>query len=141
MRKLGVTGKAFNEFTEKITATVKEVVEAETQLLANKYLRDEGRTNELVIALNNNFHRLFAQIERGLVIEIRSEPPAGTDGDHDGKATLIGLRTLSQTLRFPPPSSEPLLLVANTETDEDIAPDQVNGVIQKCAEHRNDSSL
>lgn len=129
VRKMGITGVAYKEFTDKIQKTVDEVVEEVKTALILQSAAEQGRTNELAIALDKDLIRLLGQIERGLVIEIRVEPPAVNADEPEPKtaAAFSGLKTLSRSMQFPLMNADPILLATDEGrgTEETAAVEQV----------------
>jgi hypothetical protein len=118
LKKIGLARKeTTTELTEEITSTVEQVVEeSTTEILRHSVLIDEARKNELGGLIRKDLGRLFAQVERGLVVEIRVSP-AASDGAA-GSPDLDALKVLSQTLQFPTIASEPILLTGANLVDD-----------------------
>jgi hypothetical protein len=106
--ELGMKGKAVEEFTEQITATVDEVVEEATETILVKFPGTKERRNELATAIRQDTHRLFGQIERGLTVEFRAEPQK--DEDSEKQKVLTEIADRARMMQFPPVVPEPLLL-------------------------------
>jgi hypothetical protein len=119
LKKVGMGSKAnATEITEEITSTVEEVVEeSTTDILAHARLEDEGRKNELAGLIRKDLRRLFSQVERGLVMEIRVSP--ATSDSQYSDPDLGTLKTLSQTLQFPVMTLEPILISSGDLVDDD----------------------
>jgi hypothetical protein len=102
--------------TEEITTIIEEVAEVSTTEIISQSTVEPGRKNELEAAIRRDVFKLFGQLERGLIVEIRVEPAGPKDKD-SADPNLEGLRLLSRTLQFPPVSNEPVLLT-NGDIDE-----------------------
>jgi hypothetical protein len=125
LSKIGMKGTALDELTEQITSIVNKVVDESTDFLISSSPVGSGRKNELSIALKKDTFKLFQQIERGLAVEIRVEPPGPkTTMDEDTKAKFEDLRVLSRNLQFPQIAGEPILL---TSGDPEELHDQAEG--------------
>jgi len=118
LAKLGIRDKTnLNALNEEITSTVNEVVEESTTLIMSQSQLEQGRRNELDGLIRKDLFRLFGQVERGLVVEVRVSPPAGSDGTSD--PNFDRLKVLSQTMRFPPMTHEPVLVTSGDLIDDD----------------------
>lgn len=104
----GISDSALEQMTERIDTTVEEEVEEATQLILLKYPGSPTRKNELGNALRQNTHRLFAQIERGLQVEFRAEPPK--DGKAEDQRAFADISEIARTLKFPQVAHQPMLL-------------------------------
>jgi hypothetical protein len=114
--EIGMKGTAVSELTEQITTTVNEVVEESTEYVLLKY---EGpRRNELANAIRQDTRRLFGQIERGLTIEFRAEPPK--TGDAQEQKELKDISDLAHVMQFPEVPKEPMLLTNGEVIDGKI---------------------
>jgi hypothetical protein len=103
---IGMTGVAVDQLTEQITTTVDEVVEESTEYVLVNYTGP--RRNELANAIRQDTRRLYGQIERGLTIEFRAEPPK--TGDVEQQKELKDISDLARVMQFPQPTHEPMLL-------------------------------
>jgi len=122
LAKIGMKGTALDELTAQVATTVEEVVEESTTTVLMEYNGDGGRKNELTIALTQDMHRLFGQIERGLAVEFHAEPKQGEQDEANRKA-LEAVSALSKQMRFPQIANEPLLL-----TNGEVVEGPVEGV-------------
>jgi hypothetical protein len=110
LTELGFKGTATEELNEHVTTIVEEVVEESRELVLKSYITtDGGRKNELGNAISSDFRRLFGQIEQGLTIEFRAQPPTSEEAGSEG--TFSAINTIANQLQFPPPAKQPLLLV------------------------------
>jgi len=114
--EIGMKGAAVNELTEQITTTVDEVVEEATEYVLVKY--EGSRRNELANAIRQDTRRLFGQIERGLTIEFRAEPPK--TGDTQEQKGLKDISDLARVMQFPQVPQEPMLLTNGEVIDGEI---------------------
>jgi hypothetical protein len=114
LSKIGMRRKAtIDELTAEITSTVNDVVDESTEMLLSASPVDDGRKNELRVAIKRDTFRLFGQIERGLAVEIRVEPYGPkAQADANSKTALEDLRVLSRSLQFPQIVGEPVLLTS-----------------------------
>ena len=72
-----------------------------------------GRKNELKVAIRKDTLKLFSQIEQGLRIEVRVQPPAKDSPTDDAtKIQFVKLRDLSLHMQFPQITGEPILLTS-----------------------------
>ena len=117
---LGIKGKAYNEFTEAISAQIESVVDEATASVIGKYTGDGGRKNELVAALKQGTRRLFGQIEQGLAVRFRASTES--DAAPDDEPALRNLAELGRTMEFPTPSDEPLLLSPSEVLEDEAEP-------------------
>jgi hypothetical protein len=108
LSEVSVKKQALNELTEEITTTIEEVVEESTTLTLTSYKGDSARRNELRTAVQQDLHRLFAQIERGLTIEFRARPEE--ENDQPGSDALANIDEIARTIQFPTVLREPILL-------------------------------
>jgi hypothetical protein len=106
LKEMGIEGAPVDVLTEQITTTVEEVVEESTQMIVVNSPTEDGRKHELENALRQDTRRLFGQIERGLMVEFRTQP-GGKPEDADASKAITNL---SKTMRFPEVAKEPLLL-------------------------------
>ena len=65
---MAIEGAPVDVLTEQITTAVEEVVEESTQTIIMHFPKDDKN------ALSQDTHRLFGQIERGLMVEFRTQP-------------------------------------------------------------------
>jgi hypothetical protein len=104
-----VLGKAENDlqvmFDQKIEQHINEAVRKQTQELLAKYpLEDNGRRNELEIALDLAQRKLLFRIERGMTVAVRSVLPPG-----GGESIYVSLMDISHELQFPAIEGPPIL--------------------------------
>jgi hypothetical protein len=121
LKKVGMASKSVaTELTEEITSTVEEVVEeSATEIISHSRLQDGGRKNELGALIKKDLRRLFAQVERGLVVEIRVNPAASEE--EGGDENLSTLKSLSHSLQFPVMTDTPILISGgDIEEDEEF---------------------
>lgn len=108
LEEIGIRGEALKELDQRITTTVKEVIEESTVLALKNYpAQDNGRKRELENSIRLHVNELFGQIEKGLTVEFRAKPQ---DGDGDGQNSVKQIAGIAKSLKFPPPTSKPLLL-------------------------------
>lgn len=119
LKAVGVSGSAADELTDRITTTIEEVVEESTGLTLSTYTKDGGRRNELKNALKIDFQRLFGQIERGLIVEIRMHESA--NADKSNAAEVQAIADLTKQFIFPIVAVEPLLLTSNEILEGDVS--------------------
>jgi actin-related protein len=124
LKKAGIAGSAEKELETAITDKIKGVVESSTQLVLENYNKDAERRNELQTAITKDVNRLFAQIERGLTIEIKTNDKP--EMDERQETALLELQQVASRLEFPPAAPEPLLL-GNGEILEDVADSKQEG--------------
>lgn len=120
LKELGISGKALEEVDTQITTIVEEVVETTTTSILLQYRGEASRRNELQVALRQDAHRLFGQIERGLVVQFRAEPKEDDSEDEEQRA-LENIDRLGRLLVFPKVDTAPLLLSAGEIIEGDIA--------------------
>lgn len=108
LTEIGMKGRAIEELTGQIAATVSEVVEESIRITLQRYEGDSARKNELANALRQDTRRLFGQIERGLTIQFRAEPKA--DADEADKNALEAVDRISREMQFPQIETDPMLL-------------------------------
>jgi hypothetical protein len=94
-------------------------VEESTGLTLSTYTKDGGRRNELKNALKIDFQRLFGQIERGLIVEIRMHESA--NADKSNAAEVQAIADLTKQFIFPIVAVEPLLLTSNEILEGDVS--------------------
>jgi hypothetical protein len=116
--RIGISGPALQQFDEKIEETVTEVVEESVKMSLNSYSSDNGRKNELGNALSQDMRRLFGQIERGLIVEFRAEPDKKADDEN--AQSLLKVRDIGKSLRYPTPEAQPLLLASGEVLEGEI---------------------
>jgi hypothetical protein len=109
LTEMGLKGTALEELTEQVETKISEVVEESTKLVLVGYSKDGARKAELTNAIRTDTRRLFAQIERGLKVEIHVNTEADEQDETDQKA-LEELGTLASSLAFPEPAQHPMLL-------------------------------
>jgi hypothetical protein len=120
LKELGISGKALQEVDERIITIVDEVVETTTTTILLHYPgNDSGRKNELAAAIRQDAHRLFGQIERGLVVQFRAEA-APEESDPAAKAALTNIDRVGRTLTYPTVDTAPLLLSSAEIIEGDI---------------------
>jgi hypothetical protein len=115
---IGLKKAAVEELTEQITVTVDEVVEESTQMAIRNFHGETGRRNELAAGLNQDFRRLFGQIERGLVIQFRVEPDESSSTDE--QAAIEKIEEVGRNLQFPRTGYEPILLTNGEVLDGEL---------------------
>ncbi len=134
LSKIGMKKKAtITELTEEIVETVNEVVEESTSEIIAKSQVESGRKNELEGFIKRDMLKLFGQLERGLVVEIRVNP-AATKSD-EANEDINTLRTLSSILQFPAMNSDPVLLTSIGDGDFDVDLDTSSSTL-KTTKHR-----
>lgn len=116
--ELGMKGKAFDEFSDEIKRTVKEVVERSTRMILENFKSETPRKNELEGGLKQDLHRLYGQIERGLTIQFRAEPPQ--DGNAPEVSELEAVKRMGHEMQFPTIDEKPMLLSAGDVLDGDL---------------------
>ncbi len=119
LKAVGASGAADEELADRITTTVDEVVAESTKLILSNHKKDSARRNELENALKMDLHRLFGQIERGLVVEIQIHESA--KADKSNAAELEAIAGLAEGLVFPVAAKEPLLLTSNEILEGDVS--------------------
>jgi hypothetical protein len=117
LEKIGMSGTALDELTDRVETTVDEVVEESTTTLLMDYQDDgKGRKNELSNAVTQDIRRLFGQIERGLAVEFHAQAQQN-DPDEANRKALEGVSALGREMRFPAVTDAPLLLTDGAVVD------------------------
>lgn len=84
------------------------------------------RRNELDIGLHNDLWRLFALIERGVVIHIRLGPPEPKESGGDVGEAHKKTKDLVPNLKFPPALPDPVLQVTPADGSDEGEEDGVD---------------
>jgi len=87
------------------------------------YRGEAGRRNELANGVRAETKRLFAQIERGLQVQLRAEPDE--DATAEDRSAFQALDTLGKSLQYPSVTGKPMLLSDGLIIEGDIVVRQV----------------
>jgi hypothetical protein len=106
--ELDLEGEALNQITEKATKRIESVIEetVEETITTTKYRGP--RKNELRNALLIDTRVLYGQLERGLVVEVRAQPP--TSPTEDETKSFNNINELNKIMVFPSRNPHPLFL-------------------------------